>query len=91
MTRAGPSWAAPRFRASAPAGFLRGLGSSTRNPAVRTGQRRRSASRSATSELSVATAHDAFTADGRLREPQLAVSLCSIVSELLQRTMQDAA
>jgi chromate reductase, NAD(P)H dehydrogenase (quinone) len=43
------------------------------------------------SELPVAAAHDAFTADGRLREPQLAASLCGVVSALLQRTMQDAA
>jgi chromate reductase, NAD(P)H dehydrogenase (quinone) len=43
------------------------------------------------SELAVGTAHDALTADGRLSEPPLAASLCSIVRELLQRTLQHAA
>ena len=42
-------------------------------------------------ELAVATAHEAFSVEGQLREPQLATALCSIVSELLQRTLQDAA
>ena len=42
-------------------------------------------------ELSVATAHEAFSAEGQLREPQLAVSLCAIVGELLQRPLRDAA
>jgi chromate reductase len=42
-------------------------------------------------ELPVATAHEAFSVEWQLREPQLAAALCSIVSELLQRTLQDAA
>lgn len=42
-------------------------------------------------ELSVPVAHEAFTSDGRLREPQMAVALCNIVGDLLQPTMQDAA
>jgi chromate reductase len=42
-------------------------------------------------ELPVASAHNVFTDDGRLREPQLAAALCSIVGELLDRTWQDAA
>ena len=42
-------------------------------------------------ELPVATAHELFTADGQLREPQLAAALCSIVSELLDRSLRDAA
>ncbi len=42
-------------------------------------------------DLPVATAHDAFTADGRLREPRLAMTLCGIVGELVHRTLRDAA
>jgi chromate reductase, NAD(P)H dehydrogenase (quinone) len=42
-------------------------------------------------ELPVSAAHEAFTNDGRLREPQLAAALCNIVSELVQQTLQDAA
>jgi chromate reductase, NAD(P)H dehydrogenase (quinone) len=42
-------------------------------------------------ELPVASAHDAFTADGRLRDRRLAAALCSIVGELLDRTARDAA
>ena len=42
-------------------------------------------------ELPVATAHEAFATEGRLRDPHLAVELCSIVGDLLQRTLQDAA
>jgi chromate reductase len=42
-------------------------------------------------ELPIATAHEAFSAAGRLREPRLAAALCGIVSELLQRTLRDAA
>ena len=43
------------------------------------------------SELPVATAHSAFSVEGQLREPQFAAALCSVVSELLQPTLQDAA
>ena len=42
-------------------------------------------------ELAVATAHEAFSVDGQLRDSQLTTALCSIVIELLQRTLQDAA
>jgi hypothetical protein len=42
-------------------------------------------------ELPVPAAYEAFTSDGRLREPQLAVALCSIVSDLFRPTLQDAA
>ena len=42
-------------------------------------------------ELPVASAHDAFTVDGRLREPRLAAALCSIVGELLEQIVRDAA
>lgn len=42
-------------------------------------------------ELPVPTAHQAFAADGRLREPRLAADLCGIVSELIDRTLRDAA
>jgi chromate reductase, NAD(P)H dehydrogenase (quinone) len=41
-------------------------------------------------ELPVPAAHEAFTSDGRLREPE-AAALCCIVSELLRQTLQDAA
>lgn len=41
-------------------------------------------------ELPVPTAHEAFTGDGRLRDPRAAAALCSIVGEL-QSTLQDAA
>jgi len=42
-------------------------------------------------ELPIAAAHEAFSPEGQLREPHLAVSLCGIVGELLQRTLRDAA
>ena len=42
-------------------------------------------------ELAVASAHEAFTPDRRLGNPRLAATLCSIVSELLERTLRDAA
>lgn len=42
-------------------------------------------------ELSLASAQDAFAPDGRLRKPQVAAELCSILSELLDRTLRDAA
>ncbi len=42
-------------------------------------------------ELPVPDAHEAFTDDGRLREPRLAAGLCRIVSQLAQPTLQDAA
>lgn len=42
-------------------------------------------------ELPVPAAHEAFTDDGRLREPQLAAALCNIVGDLLRQTLQDAA
>lgn len=42
-------------------------------------------------ELPVPLAHEAFTGDRRLREPPLAAALCSIVGELVQQTLQDAA
>jgi chromate reductase len=42
-------------------------------------------------ELPVASAHNAFTAEGRLHEPRLAANLCSIVGELLEQTVRDAA
>jgi hypothetical protein len=42
-------------------------------------------------ELPIAAAHEAFSSEGQLREPHLAVSLCRIVGELLQRTLRDAA
>jgi chromate reductase len=42
-------------------------------------------------ELAVATAHDAFTADRRLREPQLAGALRGIVCDLVHQTLRDAA
>ncbi len=42
-------------------------------------------------ELSVAAAHAAFTAEGRLREPELARALRRIVDELLEQTVERAA
>jgi len=42
-------------------------------------------------ELPVPAAHDAFTPDGRLREPRLAVALSGIVGELVARTLRHAA
>jgi chromate reductase len=42
-------------------------------------------------DLAVATAQDAFAPDGRLRNPQLVATLCSIMSELLEQTLRDAA
>ncbi len=42
-------------------------------------------------ELPLATAHDAFTVDRRLREPQLAGALCGIVRDLVHHTLRDAA
>ena len=42
-------------------------------------------------KLSVAAAHEAFSPEGQLREQHLAVSLCGIIGELLQRTLRDAA
>ena len=42
-------------------------------------------------ELPIAAAHEAFSAERKLREPQLSASICSIVSELVQRTLRDAA
>jgi chromate reductase, NAD(P)H dehydrogenase (quinone) len=41
--------------------------------------------------LSVPAAHSAFTTDGRLREPELALALRRIVHELLEETAQRAA
>ncbi|HSC90198.1 MAG TPA: NAD(P)H-dependent oxidoreductase [Gaiellaceae bacterium] len=42
-------------------------------------------------ELPVARAHEAFTADGRLRDPGLATILRAIVDDLICRTAQRAA
>jgi chromate reductase len=42
-------------------------------------------------EFPVASAQDAFSAGGRLREPMLAAALCSIVTELLEQIERDAA
>ena len=42
-------------------------------------------------ELSIAAADNAFTASGQLRDPEVAKALCSIVSELLQRSLRAAA
>jgi chromate reductase len=42
-------------------------------------------------ELPVPAAHDAFTADGRLREPRLAATLAGIVDGLLALTAKRAA
>jgi chromate reductase, NAD(P)H dehydrogenase (quinone) len=42
-------------------------------------------------ELPVPAAHDAFTSDRRLREPQLVSALCGIVGDLVQHTLRDAA
>jgi chromate reductase len=41
--------------------------------------------------LSLAAAHSAFTADGRLREPELALVLRRIVQELLEEMVERAA
>ena len=41
--------------------------------------------------LSVPAAHAAFTVEGRLREPELALALRRIVDELLERTVERAA
>jgi chromate reductase, NAD(P)H dehydrogenase (quinone) len=41
--------------------------------------------------LPVAQAHEAFTADGRLRDPQLAATLRAIVEGLIRRTERRAA
>ncbi|HEY7537870.1 MAG TPA: NADPH-dependent FMN reductase [Gaiellaceae bacterium] len=43
------------------------------------------------SGLSVASAHAAFTPDGRLRDPMLAAALRSLVDELVERTVRRAA
>lgn len=42
-------------------------------------------------ELPVASAQDAFTPEGRLREPRLAAALCSVIAELLDQIERDAA
>jgi chromate reductase, NAD(P)H dehydrogenase (quinone) len=42
-------------------------------------------------ELPIAAADKAFTANGRLRDPELSRALCSIVSELVHRSLRDAA
>jgi len=42
-------------------------------------------------ELPIATAHEAFVTEGRLRDPHIAAALCSIVGDLLRPTLQDAA
>jgi chromate reductase, NAD(P)H dehydrogenase (quinone) len=42
-------------------------------------------------DLPVAQAHEAFTADGRLRDPKLAAALRSIVSGLVSQAAQRAA
>lgn len=42
-------------------------------------------------ELPVAAADNAFTASGQLRDREVAEALCSIVSELLQRSLRAAA
>ena len=42
-------------------------------------------------ELSVSSAHSAFTAGGRLREPELARALRRIVHELVEETVERAA
>jgi chromate reductase len=42
-------------------------------------------------ELPVAAAHNAFTANGRLRDPEVSATLCTIVGDLLHRTLRDAA
>jgi chromate reductase len=41
--------------------------------------------------LSVPDAHSAFTAEGRLREPALALALRRIVRELVEETVERAA
>ena len=41
--------------------------------------------------LSVPAAHSAFTVEGRLREPELALALRRIVHELLEETVERAA
>ena len=42
-------------------------------------------------ELPLATAHEAFAPDGRLRRPEVTAQLCGILRQLLDRTMRDAA
>jgi chromate reductase len=42
-------------------------------------------------ELSVPTAQDAFTCDGRLREPRLAQALRGVVGELVRSALSEAA
>ena len=42
-------------------------------------------------DLPVARAHEAFTADGRLRDPKLATALGSIVGDLVSQAAQRAA
>jgi chromate reductase len=42
-------------------------------------------------ELPIAAADKAFTANGRLRDPELSGALCRIVSELVHRSFRDAA
>lgn len=42
-------------------------------------------------ELSIADADNAFTASGRLRDREVTEALCSIVSELVQRSLRAAA
>jgi len=42
-------------------------------------------------DLPVAQAHEAFTADGRLRDPKLATALRSIVGDLVSQAAQRAA
>ncbi len=42
-------------------------------------------------DLPIAQAHEAFTADGRLRDPRLAAALSSIVGDLVSQAAQRAA
>jgi chromate reductase len=43
------------------------------------------------SELSVPAAHSAFTGDGRLRDPELALALRQVVQELVEEVVERAA